>query len=273
MALITAGLLDADAYYRGPHDAGEVYVLVEAPQVREGTDLPVVHGVSVISEALLGLPIPLTTAAVATYLRGLGLTVSERGREVRVEGGDSASFTFDKLGRLTEIRGTAGSETTEDIEPSAPPTPSGVPLLDWHDEALESQPDWRDARGQGPTGMLRRYQEDRHAWEKEANRAGDRRWPEMKDRLEALYGQVATQRPIEERDTSFGHPPSRGPAHTRIVSVSGPKADRVTIYVEEDDPTGLMVVSYEVEAVVMNGDWRLEDRVAVYDDERIPGLL
>jgi hypothetical protein len=111
VALIAAGLLDADGYYRGPHGAGEVYVLVEVPQIRERTDPSVVHGVSVISEALLSLPIALTSAAVATYLRGRGLTVSERGREVRVDGEDGASFAFDRLGRLTEIRGRAETQT------------------------------------------------------------------------------------------------------------------------------------------------------------------
>jgi hypothetical protein len=95
----------------------------------------------------------------------------------------------------------------------------------------------------------------------------------MKDRLRALHDEVATPRPIEERDTSFGNPPSRDPARTRIVSVSGPQEGRVTIHVEEDDPSGLMIESYDVRAVVMNGEWRLEDRVAVYGDERIPGLL
>ena len=268
LALVASGVLAADAYFRGTHDGGEVYVLVDAPQIRTASEPAEPRAIATILQAQLGLPFPISREAVSAYLRALGLPIRVSGGQVVTESERAATFRFDRHGRLTEILQTAEAEVG-----GRPPAPQGVPLRDWQDATLEDHPGWRDSRGESPVDVLRRYQEGRHAWEKEARRAGERRWPEMKERLAALYEQVATARPIEARDTQFSVPASRDPRRARIVSVAEPRAGRVTIVVEEDNPTGLLTDSYEVTAVLVNGVWRLKDRVAVFEHERIAGLL
>ena len=145
LALAVAGLLDADAYYRCPYDGGEAFVLVTLPQVREAMPEPAaVRAVSVISEALLGLPVPITKAAIAGYLRDLALPVSESSREVRIDDDSATRFRFDPAGRLTGIGATRiGDDAPADVQPP----PQGTSLDAWADPALESEPDWLDAAG------------------------------------------------------------------------------------------------------------------------------
>lgn len=103
IALAVAGLLDADAYYRCPHAGGEVYVLVEIPQVRAGREPPVERAIGVITHATSALPLPPTKAGITNYLRGLGAPVAESEHEVRVGDGEAGAYWFDELGRLIEI--------------------------------------------------------------------------------------------------------------------------------------------------------------------------
>ncbi len=107
LALAVAGLLGADAYYRCPYDGGELFVLVELPPMRrEIAEAVSSRAMSVVSQALVGIPVPIRQTAVTNYLRGLGLPVRETDGEVTVEDDSQARFVFDGQGRLTEIRGT-----------------------------------------------------------------------------------------------------------------------------------------------------------------------
>lgn len=106
VALAVSGLIDADAYYRGPHPGGEVFILVTEPRVRQPAGIVEARVVDVVSQALVGVPQLVTSAGVANYLRHCGLRVTEALGEVR---SDSAVFRFDQLGRLSEMTGSIGS--------------------------------------------------------------------------------------------------------------------------------------------------------------------
>lgn len=106
VALAVAGLLDADAYYRGTHPGGEVFILIAEPSVRLSAPDKEFRAVSVVSQAILGIPQLVSRPGVANYLRSLGLPVVEESNTVRVDGG-SAVFQFDDLGRLVNIQGTS----------------------------------------------------------------------------------------------------------------------------------------------------------------------
>lgn len=200
LALVVADLLGVDAYYRCPYDGGEVFVLVELSLMgRERAESVSSRAMSVVSQALLGVPVPIRQTAVSNYLRGLGLPVRETDGDLRVVDGPQARFRFDRQGRLTEIQGTRSDEDLDPAGPvAAPPPPQGVPLDQWADKAVEAAEDWRDAAGTSPVDVLRIYQRERHDWEVAAARAGDKRWPEMKDRLTALHGRVSTDRSLDE---------------------------------------------------------------------------
>lgn len=105
LALGAVGILDADAYFRGSHPGGEVFLLVTEPRVRQPAPVPAVHAVNVISAAT-SLPQIVTPAGIANYLRGLGLAVIAEAGEIRLGPGDAGVFRFDELGRLVEVRVT-----------------------------------------------------------------------------------------------------------------------------------------------------------------------
>ena len=110
LALAVAGLLDADAYFRGSHAGGHVFLLVDEPRAKQFSPEPEARAVTVISEALRYGSDLVTPTAIANYLRGLGLVFSEDVGEIRIGSGESGTFQFDELGRLTEIRGTLGGD-------------------------------------------------------------------------------------------------------------------------------------------------------------------
>ncbi len=108
VAMAVSGLLDADAYYRCPYEGGAAYVLLEAPAARTSTDAPMTRAFFTITRAVESMPPLLTRPSIAGYLRSCGLAVTVTEREILVADGESATFRFDKLGRLTEIDGTLG---------------------------------------------------------------------------------------------------------------------------------------------------------------------
>ena len=106
MGLGVSGLLDADAYYRCPHATGEVYVLLDAPEVRTSPDAPLTRAMFTITRAVESMPPLLSRPGITGYLRACGLPVTETARDVLVADGEAATFRFDRQGRLTEIDGT-----------------------------------------------------------------------------------------------------------------------------------------------------------------------
>lgn len=105
VALAVAGLLDADAYYRGKHRGGEVYVLITAPIARRRPALPESHAVYLISQAMQYAPQLVTRVGVAAYLKDLGMLISETHDEIRIGPGDATAFRFDPQGRVISMEG------------------------------------------------------------------------------------------------------------------------------------------------------------------------
>jgi len=109
LALIALGLTQADAYYRGPHEGGAVFVLLRLPD-----DAPrpvygdVLRAVRTLSIAPMALAIPLPRQVVANYVRSIGLIVEDRGRELvgRDAGGRSLTVAFDRRGRIKAVKST-----------------------------------------------------------------------------------------------------------------------------------------------------------------------
>jgi hypothetical protein len=109
MALIASEVVAADAYYRGPHDTGAIFVLVELPgdaprQVRG----EVRRALRTLSVAPMALAVPLRRETVTGYLRGIGLIVEERGSGVvaRDAAGSAVNVRFDRRGRLDVVSST-----------------------------------------------------------------------------------------------------------------------------------------------------------------------
>lgn len=108
-AMIAAGLLDADGYYRGPFDGGAVFVILRLP-----ADVPrQVHGdglraVRTLSYAPLALPIGLTRGSLERYLAWIGLTVDPSGQSLvaRDAAGQSVTIEFDRHGRMGRLSST-----------------------------------------------------------------------------------------------------------------------------------------------------------------------
>lgn len=110
VALAVTGLLDADAYYRGKHRGGEVYVLIDAPIARQRPTRPESHAVYLISLAIRHAPQLVTRAGIAAYLEGLGIPMSETHDEIRIGTGNPSRFRFDEQGRLIAMEGTTSRD-------------------------------------------------------------------------------------------------------------------------------------------------------------------
>lgn len=107
LALAVSGLLDADAYYRCPHEGGEVYVLVQIDRT-QFPDLraPEAKASHVITELLLALPIAVSKLGVEQYLGAGGVSATTTGRKIRIHGPNPVTITFDGQGRVTELEST-----------------------------------------------------------------------------------------------------------------------------------------------------------------------
>jgi hypothetical protein len=105
LALTTTGLLGADAYYPCPYPGGVAYVLVDLagdmPDLGPATPERIVD---VISMAIQEAPGLISRRSVERYLERIGADAAWEGDRVRV--GETATFTFDDLGRLTAIEAT-----------------------------------------------------------------------------------------------------------------------------------------------------------------------
>lgn len=211
LALVVAGMLGADAYYRCPYDGGEVFVLVELPPMgRDSAESVSSRAMSVVSQALLGVPVPIRQIAGTNYLRGLGLPVRETDGDVRVEDGSKARFRFDRQGRLTEIRGTRSDENLDAAGPvAAPPAPQGVPLDQWADNAKEAAED-------SPSGHLSPRAGGRATLERIASRhCRDRRRGHDRDRNRHTRQLGDDERVRESCSTESEHETRLAALHTR----------------------------------------------------------
>ena len=107
LAMIAAGLLQADAYYCGPYDGGAVFMLIHSPELRASEDRSPLHLTTVFSEFVQLFPCDHRAAFLA-YVGSKGYTVTEAGESVAAAAatGERLQARFDALGRLTEIGST-----------------------------------------------------------------------------------------------------------------------------------------------------------------------
>jgi hypothetical protein len=103
LALATAGLLQADAYYPCPYPGGAAYVLVEAPSEAQ-TRTAGERSALVVAGAVDQSPVLVSRKSMERYLADIGAEVSSTPEAIRV--GDAATFRFDELGRLIELAAT-----------------------------------------------------------------------------------------------------------------------------------------------------------------------
>ena len=109
-ARLACGLCPAEAYFRGEHPGGAVYLLIcdeSYPRCRDRQPLRVF---SVFSQALTSLPIRNHKSALLAYLKYCGLTHRWDGGNLIVEhvGQDVITASFDDRDRLIRWNGVFG---------------------------------------------------------------------------------------------------------------------------------------------------------------------
>lgn len=89
-----------------PWSAGALFVLLRLPDdAPRPVDGDVLRAVRTLSVAPMALAIPLPRPVVASYLRGIGLIVEDRGRDLigPNAGGKSVAVAFDRRGRIKAV--------------------------------------------------------------------------------------------------------------------------------------------------------------------------
>lgn len=110
--LVALGLLGQEGtggrplYYRGDHDHGSFYLLVDAPELVAGVDLPALRVVSLFPQLVaMGVPLRDPRTAFVAYCRAHGMVVTDGSDTVRAVDptGSSVTAKFDGQGRLEAI--------------------------------------------------------------------------------------------------------------------------------------------------------------------------
>lgn len=111
--LVALGLLGEEGtaggrplYYRGDHDHGSFYLLVDAPELVPPVEHPALRVVSLFPQLVaMGVPLRSPRAAFASYCRAHAMQLSEGHDTVRAVDGSGSSVTakFDADGRLEAI--------------------------------------------------------------------------------------------------------------------------------------------------------------------------
>jgi len=108
--LVALGLLGVEGvaggrplYYRGDHDHGSFYLLVDAPELVPPVEQPALRVVSLFPQLVaMGVPLRSPRAAFAAYCRAHGMEITESHDTVRAVDASASSVTakFDAEGRL-----------------------------------------------------------------------------------------------------------------------------------------------------------------------------
>jgi hypothetical protein len=107
LALMSSGVLAADAYYRGPYNGGAAFFVLRDERLR----LPAPAGpriISTISQAISSVPIVDHRAAITAYFDARGLQPSADGDNAIVGTMTDGELRaeFDMQGRLADLHGT-----------------------------------------------------------------------------------------------------------------------------------------------------------------------
>jgi hypothetical protein len=93
-------------YYRGDHEHGSFYLLVDAPELVERVEMPALRVVSLFPQLVaMGVPLSSPRAAFVSYCEKHGMTITAGHDTVRAVDGTGSSVTarFDAGGRLEAI--------------------------------------------------------------------------------------------------------------------------------------------------------------------------
>lgn len=109
IALVATGIIGADAYYRGPYAGGAIFVLLEAPIVRQHVDGSTLHLIKVFNQLISLFPMDHRRALKA-YLRHRRYTPVETAVGIEAVGVDGAVIraSFDSHGRLVKLTTSTG---------------------------------------------------------------------------------------------------------------------------------------------------------------------
>lgn len=104
IALAAAGICQSDCYYRGPYKGGAVYVLIDAPVVRQQRDASPLRVIKVFNQLISTFVLDHRRALTA-YLQQKGYTLTETRTSLEATAPDRSGLraTFDTHGRLVEI--------------------------------------------------------------------------------------------------------------------------------------------------------------------------
>lgn len=105
LSVAGAGLMHANAYYRGPYEGGALYMLITDAQISQPRSDPMSRLSMRFAEAVSNFSVPRHRDALLGYAQTLGLTTTEPDPETVVVSGDSGTCTasFDERGRVTGI--------------------------------------------------------------------------------------------------------------------------------------------------------------------------
>jgi len=105
IATVAAGLSNADAYYRGPHPGGGVFVMLSLPADQPLPDWsPLRRAGATLRAAPLALFVPVGPDEVTAYVRSLGLQPDVSGGAISVRGPEGELVVrFDRKGRITSV--------------------------------------------------------------------------------------------------------------------------------------------------------------------------
>jgi hypothetical protein len=108
LAMLASGILNANAYYRGPYSGGALFLLIHDPDYPLTPDKSPAHVLSFITQMLeRGVMVDLRRA-IRGYLKQADFQVAEHGGTVMgtAPDGSVVQVDFDDMGRVTQIGGT-----------------------------------------------------------------------------------------------------------------------------------------------------------------------
>lgn len=105
LSVAGAGLMDANAYYRGPYEGGALYMLITDSQITQSRSDPMSRLSMRFAEAVSNFSIPRHKDALLGYAKTLGLATTQQDDSTVLITGDSGecTATFDDSGRIIGI--------------------------------------------------------------------------------------------------------------------------------------------------------------------------
>jgi hypothetical protein len=104
LALLASGVCKADCHYRGPYENGAVFVVINAPQVKQRMDDSPAHLALMFSQVMSNFELN-HRSALRSYLQFKRYAVLETPTELtgRSSRGGELRATFDRAGRIADL--------------------------------------------------------------------------------------------------------------------------------------------------------------------------